>query len=234
MIKKITFGNPFNTESVIKNIPTEKELSFLPGKINNSAGFEWKLQLEDDDIVYGLGEVMKGINLRGGKYVSWCLDQPNQDENTPSLYGAHNFIIIFSKNPFAVYFDYPGLMEFDIGFTAQNILKVSAEKNSLNVFIITPENAETQYKSENSHRLTSLVHQFRNLTGQSYIPPKWAFGFMQSRWGYKNQNDIDTVIQNHKKNNLPLDSVCMDIDYMEDYKDFTVEQKKIPRFFELC
>ena len=121
-------------------------------------------------------------------------------------------------------------MEFDIGFTAQNILKVSAEKNSLNVFIITPENAETQYKSENSHRLTSLVHQFRNLTGQSYIPPKWAFGFMQSRWGYKNQNDIDTVIQNHKKNNLPLDSVCMDIDYMEDYKDFTVEQKKFPDF----
>lgn len=230
MIKKITFGNPFNTESVIKNIPTEKDISFLPGKINNSSDFEWKLQLEDDDIVYGLGEVMKGINLRGGKYVSWCLDQPNQDENTPSLYGAHNFIIIFSKNPFAVYFDYPGLMEFDIGFTAQNILKVSAEKNSLNVFIITPENAETQYKSENSHRLISLVHQFRNLTGQSYIPPKWAFGFMQSRWGYKNQNDIDTVIQNHKKNNLPLDSVCMDIDYMEDYKDFTVEQKKFPDF----
>ena len=134
MIKKITFGNPFNTESVIKNIPTEKDISFLPGKINNSSGFEWKLQLKDDDIVYGLGEVMKGINLRGGKYVSWCLDQPNQDENTPSLYGAHNFIIIFSKNPFAVYFDYPGLMEFDIGFTAQNILKVSAEKKQFERF----------------------------------------------------------------------------------------------------
>ena len=56
MIKKITFGNPFNTESVIKNIPTEKDISFLPGKINDSAGFEWKLQLEHDDIVYGLGE----------------------------------------------------------------------------------------------------------------------------------------------------------------------------------
>ena len=37
MIKKITFGNPFNTESVIKNIPTEKDISFLPGKINNSS-----------------------------------------------------------------------------------------------------------------------------------------------------------------------------------------------------
>ena len=32
MIKKITFGNPFNTESVIKNIPTEKDISFVKGK----------------------------------------------------------------------------------------------------------------------------------------------------------------------------------------------------------
>ena len=127
---------------------------------------------------------------------------PFDDEVHDAVIVAHHekCYIILGIDAFAVYFDYPGLMEFDIGFTAQNILKVSAEKNSLNVFIITPENAETQYKSENSHRLTSLVHQFRNLTGQSYIPPKWAFGFMQSRWGYKNQNDIDTVIQNHKKN----------------------------------
>ena len=240
MIKKITFGNPFDTESVIKDIPSEKDFSFFPGNFTDISSFEWNYQLEENDIVYGLGEVMKGMNLRGGKYVSWCLDQPNQDENTPSLYGAHNFIIIFSKNPFAVYFDYPGQMEFDIGFTLQNVLKVSTEKKSMNIYLITPESAESQNQNDNQndnesqnqkgHRLSSLVHQFRNLTGQSYIPPKWAFGFMQSRWGYKNQNDIDTVIQNHKKNSLPLDSVCMDIDYMEDYKDFTVDEKKFPNF----
>ena len=110
----------------------------------------------------------------------------------------------------------------------------------MNIYLITPESAESQNQNDNQndnesqnqkgHRLSSLVHQFRNLIGQSYIPPKWAFGFMQSRWGYKNQNDIDTVIQNHKKNSLPLDSVCMDIDYMEDYKDFTVDEKKFPNF----
>ena len=151
MIKKITCGNPFDTESVIKDIPSEKDFSFFPGNFTDISSFEWNYQLEENDIVYGLGEVMKGMNLRGGKYVSWCLDQPNQDENTPSLYGAHNFIIIFSKNPFAVYFDYPGQMEFDIGFTLQNVLKVSTEKKSMNIYLITPESAESQNQNDNQN-----------------------------------------------------------------------------------
>ena len=27
--------------------------------------------------------------------------------------------------------------------------------------------------------------RFRTLIGRSYIPPRWAFGLAQSRWGYE-------------------------------------------------
>jgi len=33
------------------------------------------------------------------------------------------------------------------------------------------------------------VHQFRQLVGRSYIPPKWAFGSAQSRWSYMNEDE---------------------------------------------
>ena len=231
MITKFTFGNPFNTESIINDVQTVQSDCKIPfGKVNgdvnvdvkNSNHFEWEYKLTDTDIVYGLGEVMKGINIRGGKFVSWCLDQPNQEENTPSLYAAHNFLIIFGKEVFGVFFDYPGEMVFDVASSAKDTLSVKAEQKSLNVYFITQQNG--------ANRLQSIVSQFRNLTGKSYIPPKWAFGFMQSRWGYRNKADIDEVILNHKKFSLPLDSICLDIDYMEDYKDFTVDKNKFPQF----
>ena len=63
MIKKITFGNPFDTESVIKDIPSEKDFSFFPGNFTDISSFEWNYQLEENDIVYGLGEVMKGMDV---------------------------------------------------------------------------------------------------------------------------------------------------------------------------
>ena len=28
------------------------------------------------------------------------------------------------------------------------------------------------------------------MIGKSYIAPMWAFGYEQSRWGYKNEQDI--------------------------------------------
>ncbi|HAH61840.1 MAG TPA: hypothetical protein DCL73_07060, partial [Treponema sp.] len=43
--------------------------------------------------------------------------------------------------------------------------------------------------------LTGIVRQFRKLIGQSYIPPRWAFGFQQSRWGYRTEKDVREVVR---------------------------------------
>ena len=223
MITKYTFGKPFDAESVVIDVP--KTTGSVPfGTISAGKAFKWEYDLKQNDIVYGLGQTMKGINLRGSRFVSWCLDQPNQEEDTESLYGAHNFIIVFGKETFALFFDYPGEMKFDIGFTFKDKLTVTAAKKSMNLFVITPE--------KKSESLKNLIYQFRELTGKNYIPPEWAFGFMQSRWGYKTKKDIDEVIRKYRENGIPLDSVCLDIDYMDNYKDFTVDEKKFPKFAE--
>ena len=213
MIQKYVYGHPFPTDAVVKEIETAKEpLPFF--ETDNQGSFTYTLA--EDDIVYGLGEQIRGINKRGWQYVSWNYDNPNHHEDTRSLYGSHNFIIVCGKVTFGAFFDYPGKMEFDIGYTRRDTMQIKAAKNDLTVYIITGENEK------------DIVKQFRGIIGRSYIPPLWAFGYGQSRGGYKNEADIREVAAKYKAAGIPLDSIYLDIDYMERYKDFTVDEERFP------
>lgn len=218
MIKKYVYGNPFPTHAVVESI--EKSEDKLPFFEVNSNG-EYVYHLLEDDIVYGLGEQVRGINKKGWKYISWNYDNPNHQEDTQSLYGAHNFIIISGSVTFGAFFDYAGKMNFDIGYTNRDTLKIKANKNDLTIYIITGENEK------------DIVKQFRKIIGKSYVPPLWAFGYGQSRWGYKNEQDIRTVAEKYKSADIPIDSIYLDIDYMERYKDFTIDKERFPNFESL-
>lgn len=218
MIKKYVYGNPFPTDAVVESI--EKSEDKLPFFEVNSNG-EYVYHLLEDDIVYGLGEQVRGINKKGWKYISWNYDNPNHQEDTQSLYGAHNFIIISGSVTFGAFFDYAGKMDFDIGYTNRDTLKIKANKNDLTIYIITGENEK------------DIVKQFRKIIGKSYVPPLWAFGYGQSRWGYKNEQDIRTVAEKYKSADIPIDSIYLDIDYMERYKDFTIDKERFPNFESL-
>lgn len=217
MIQKYVFGNPFDTEAVVEKIsPATGTPQY--GTISLENGFHLSYEMDKNDIVYGLGEANRGINKRGFLYISNCSDDPNHTENKNSLYGAHNFIIVSGKETFGLFLDYPGAMKFDIGYTRQDKLEISCEDADLDLYVIEGENAY------------DIVKQFRKIIGRSYIPPKFAFGFGQSRWGYTTPEDFKNVVKGYRENHVPIDMVYMDIDYMQDYKDFTVNEKNFPDF----
>ena len=217
MIRKYRYGTPFNTEALTEKIETTKGV--LPyGEVSQEEGFVFTYIMDEDDIVYGLGEANRGINKRGYCYISNCTDDPVHTEDKRSLYGAHNFIIVSGKTTFGLFFDYPSKLTFDIGYDRADTLRVSCENADLDIYVLEGENAY------------DIVKQFRHVIGRSYIPPKFAFGFGQSRWGYTTKEDFRTVAKGYRENHIPIDMVYMDIDYMEDYKDFTVNQENFPDF----
>ena len=217
MIEKYTYGSPFETEAIVKKIDTTTGSPAF-GTIDLSKGFCLEYLMEDTDIVYGLGEANRGINKRGYLYVSNNTDENNHTEDKKSLYGSHNFIILSGKETFGMFFDYPSTITFDIGFTEHSKLTVSCEEANLNLYVITGDSAY------------DIVKQFRSIIGRSYIPPKFAFGFGQSRWGYATREDFEKVAREHRKQHIPLDMIYMDIDYMDSYKDFTVNKENFPDF----
>ncbi|MDE7204449.1 MAG: alpha-glucosidase [Lachnospiraceae bacterium] len=219
MVEKYIFGSPFETEAVMAEMEAaEYTGKVICGEILLENGFCYRCQMDDTDVIYGLGEANRGINKRGYKYVSNCTDDPHHTEEKTSLYGAHNFIIISGKKHVGLFFDYPANLCFDIGYTRQDMLTVSCERADLYLYVITGESAY------------DVAKQFRKIIGKSYIAPKYAFGYGQSRWGYKTAEDIETVVSGYRDNQIPIDMVYMDIDYMQDYKDFTVNPERFPDF----
>lgn len=217
MITKYRFGSPIFTDAVVKEFPIQTGVPEV-GTLTLEKGFSLTISLAKEDAVYGLGEANRGINKRGYQYVSCCSDDPNHTEEKTSLYGAHNFLMVTGSQCFGLFLDYPAELSFDIGYTCQDSLIIRAEEANLDFYVITGSSA------------LDIVHQFREMIGTSYIPPLWAFGFQQSRWGYLNETDIRKVADSYRDNHLPLDTIIMDIDYMERYKDFTVNEDRFPNF----
>ena len=209
MIRKYTYGAPLRTDAVTSDIPAESgALSY--GTVCTKDGFSFTYTMDDDAVVYGLGEANRGVNKRGYCYISDCTDDPNHTEDKRSLYGAHNFIVVWGKETFGLFFDYPSRLTFDVGYTRMDTLTVSCGNADLDLYVIT---GSSPY---------DIVKQFRHIIGRSYIPPKFAFGFGQSRWGYRTKEDFRKVAQGYRENHIPLDMIYMDIDYMDSYKDFTL------------
>ena len=223
MIRKFTYGNPIETEAVLKKV--EKENGKLPYfSVERTGGEEdtliFSMNLEEEDVVYGLGENVRGINKRGFLYKSKCSDDPVHQESTNSLYGAHNFILISGKKCFGVFVDFPGEVIWDIGYTSLTKLVITPKEPDLDFYLIDGPDEKT------------IIKEFRQMIGRSYVAPKWAFGYTQSRWSYMNKEEVREVVQKHRENKIPLDNVVLDIDYMESYKDFTINQDAFPDFKE--
>lgn len=215
-IKKYSLGTPINTDAVVAKIsPSKGNIPYLK---KQSDSFTYKLT--ESDRIYGLGENVRGINKRGWIYESNCSDQPNHTEGQHSLYGAHNFFVVDGKEQFGVFLDYPGKLILDMAYTKIDEIRITPEDWNMDVYIIEGKD------------ILTIIKEFRTLIGRSYIPPKWAFGYGQSRWGYQSADDIRKVVKGYRDNGIPLDSVYMDIDYMERFKDFTINEETFPDFPE--
>lgn len=221
MVRRFRFGNPIETEAV-QNKPAQEVWQEGTGGMKK-AGNTFCYIMQDKEAVYGLGQNVRGINKRGWIYVSECADEPSHCEHTRSLYGAHNFVMTGKNHEkvMGIFVDTPAKVTFDIGYTVYNEMRITPDKEGYDLYLIEGETYQ------------EVVREFRILIGQSYIPPRWAWGFGQSRWSYDTSDEVREVVRRYKEENIPIDSVYLDIDYMERYKDFTVNQETFGDFDDL-
>lgn len=218
MIQRFSFGHPFPTQSVVLSLPAES--GPVPFLTPDDSG--WRLTLSEQAAVYGLGEMPRGINKRGWHYITNNTDESRHSEDKLSFYGAHNFLLVRDGSTcFGLFVDFPGKVYYDIGYTRHDLFSFHTETPDYDLYLLSGEN-------ENA-----ICKEFRTLIGRSYIPPKWAFGLAQSRWGYKTEEDVREVARQYKEHDLPLDMICMDIEYMQDYADFTVNKERFPDLAKL-
>ena len=214
MLTKYTFGTHVETGAVTAAVKEGEKLPLFAVKAEGT-GTRFTYPLGRDDIVYGLGETMRGINKRGGRYVSFNSDNPRHADDMPSMYGSHNFLLVEGERTFGVFFDTPARAVFDVDYKGSGKLNILCEQG-VTVYFVEGESAD------------DIARQLLSAIGRSYLPPLWAFGFGQSRWGYKTEKDVRRIADGYQKAGMPLDYICLDIDYMDRYIDFTVNKKRFP------
>ncbi|KAG0380562.1 hypothetical protein BGX24_007249 [Mortierella sp. AD032] len=171
--------------------------------------------LPEDANIFGLGEVVTAFRRdpRGTRQTMWARDAATPvDEN---LYGSHPFHLEMRKDlAHGVFLRNSNGM--DVIITPKKITyKVIGGILDFTIFLgPTP---------------TDVIKQYTELIGRPHMPPAWSLGFHQSRYGYNNIGEVEEVVKRYRQENLPLDGVWIDIDYMDAFKDFTYDETKFPQ-----
>ena len=217
MIRKYTFGTPLQTDAVVLSMAAETgDVPFFDLTRDGDRVILTRT-LREEDCLFGLGEAVRGVNKRGFRYRSWNSDVFNHTESTESLYASHNMLVFFGPEcRFGIYIDDPGTVTWDLGYTCSDTAVITSENGQMDLYVVEEDS------------LPEIARSLRRLTGRSYLPPRWAFGYIQSRWGYASEAEVRAVVGEHRRRGIPLDGLCLDIDYMDDFKNFTWRKDAFP------
>lgn len=207
------------------NAKFEKEDSSIKEKEGHKTfdGGEFKFlvksKLFDDDNFYGLGDKTGFLNKKYYQFFNYNTDDPSiQLENMPSLYKSINLFYNLKENGcFAVYLDNTYKSIFNFGM-------------ELNEYLFGSTNGEIDVYFYFNKDIKKLITKVTKDLGRNEVPPLKALGNHQSRWSYATKDQVQEVIDGYNKYDIPLDVIHLDIDYMENYKDFTVDENKFPSF----
>jgi alpha-glucosidase len=181
----------------------------------------WALdsELTSEAVVVGLGERAAGLDLRGGTYRFWNLDPGGS-------YGANHDPLYLSIPVYYVLQHAGGYLLFhenthDGSIELAEGIHVHFEGGVLRSYWMPGGPA---------HALA----RFSDLTGRAPLPPRWALGYHQSRWGYRTADEIRALIEGFEEHDLPLTAVHLDLDYMDGKRVFTFDQDRFPRIENLA
>jgi len=217
-------GRPFNTEAVVCSLEKNRFIPKMPPYFEitqHDGGIRLRYDLSKHDRVYGLGQQMGGLNKRGRRYKTFTIDKGPHTPDQEMMYGSHPFLIITGRKHFGLFLDYPSEVLFDIGFTHKDVLEITIPSENFDLYLFDVSDTKM------------IIREYLQLTGTSYVPPKWAFGYHQSRYGYKDADEIRTVAEQFRKREIPCDAIYLDIDYMDNYKVFTVNESAFPEFTQM-
>ncbi|MEQ4205322.1 glycoside hydrolase family 31 protein [Actinopolymorpha sp. B9G3] len=74
----------------------------------------------------------------------------------------------------------------------------------------------------------ATLERYTALTGRPALPPRWALGYHQCRWGYASQEVVTEVAEQFAGHDLPVSGLWLDIDHSVDNRPFTIDETRYP------
>ncbi|HEX5399502.1 MAG TPA: TIM-barrel domain-containing protein [Verrucomicrobiae bacterium] len=70
--------------------------------------------------------------------------------------------------------------------------------------------------------LKEAAGDYARLTGFAPMPPRWAFGYLQSRWGWRDRAYIEDTLNHFQELKLPVDAFIYDFEWFTTRPDYAV------------
>lgn len=175
----------------------------------------WTRYLSKDEAGYGLGQRAAGLNLRGKSYALHNYDQVGYERGTDPVYYSIPFYLGLHPNyAMGILWDNPSEGSVSLGSEEHpDQMIFQSTEGELRFYLIVHEDPAV------------VLQQYMELTGKPPLPPLWAFGYHQSRWGYPSSNKFREIANEFRQRQIPCDVLHYDIDYMEGYRIFTWNQE---------
>ncbi|MBL0156902.1 MAG: glycoside hydrolase family 31 protein [Bryobacterales bacterium] len=171
---------------------------------------------------FGLGARGGPIDRRGRVIVMHNVDRNAYTEFTDPLYISIPFFYgVRDGRAWGLFLDNPADPYFDLDAAQNGLMTLGAAKGELDYYVFVGPEPWT------------VSAAYSELTGPTPLPPLWALGFHQSRYGYKSQDEFISVAQRLRRERFPCDILWFDIDYMDRQQDFTWNAKTFPNPVEM-
>lgn len=171
-----------------------------------------ELPLNSNEVIYGTGERYSGVNQNGKRSMMWNCDvcyhgsEIGADGIKDLWRGYKNIPILHSNRGYTLFYNSTCCAEVDIGYTDETKYTMDFCENRLDFYFWSGTMAEN-------------IQKYTDLTGKSYLPPKWAFqyqaGGSNGFWGV-NDSDLSQylkalkLINAYEKMETPLNTVYLE------------------------
>lgn len=202
---ELRFSKPNGIEVLVQKSPFKISYWFN-GKelISEKSGYQKSAELEkiefnlkSDEILYGGGARALGMNRRGNRLQLYNRAHYGYEEKAELM--NYCLPMVLSNKVYAVHFDNGAIGYLDLDSKKNNTLSYETISGRKTYQVI----AGADWKD--------LVEQYTFLTGRQPMPPRWAFGNFASRFGYHSESEARKVVNQFRKDSIPLDAIIFDL-----------------------
>jgi oligosaccharide 4-alpha-D-glucosyltransferase len=192
-----------NSQELVQRFVFDEQKSFSLKAYNFKDGHHTiGFSLQPDEQIFGAGERSLPMNRRGFRLPLYNNPWYGYSTNADALNYGIPFII--STKGYGIFFDNPSVGYIDIGKANADVLEFGFKSGALTFYLIEGKNVD------------EIVRNYHALTGTQPIPARWVFGNFMSRFGYRSQLQVDSMVKKMKAANFPMDAVIIDLFWFGD------------------
>lgn len=163
--------------------------------------------------VFGFGEKFLALD-KVGQTVDLNMVEA-MGTTTPRSY--KNIPFFWTTGGWGVFLHHSARITCWVGSRAAADLQVAVEDDFLDYYLFVGRPEE-------------ILARYTDLTGKSAMPPRWSFGFWQSRISYRSADEALEVVRKNREHAIPTDVLHLDTHWFKDdwYCDLEFDRERFP------